>query len=451
MSKYFGVIGNRDYIKRDKGTDSESKAHFWDYLDELPQGWLTSLVYKRSELPEGLPIIADCGAWSWKDQDAPHLGRHPVTAQLILDAYLASPLPVGAIVVAPDHMLIPRYGNLDDRRAFNRRAAAEFLPLARATHFVPMATAHGATLDERIGRISELTDLGYTHIALGGLAGRASNKREWLSMVKSVRHAFPSIYLHILGLSSPEYAAEWARLGVDSFDGSAHFKAAFTGTWYWYNEGRMEKHQARGERNPDAQIDIECDCRACATLRKEGIDTRQFGSNENNMGRAAHNQNMLHRALRASMQGPRTVALVSCVGEKTATPAPAAELYQSAWFKKARAWAEQSADRWYILSAEYGLLRPGAITAPYERTLNAMGRQERSAWAEKALSQIVTELKEGDRVIVLAGERYRADLVPALRRLEYTVEIPLQGLGIGEQLAWFKGQMSPESDQLCFW
>jgi hypothetical protein len=306
MSRYLGVIGNRDYIKRQKGTAAETKAHFWEYLDVQPDGWLTSLVYKRSELPRALPMIADCGAWSWKEQDVPHYNRQPVTARAILDAYLASPLPEGTMAIAPDHMLIPAYGDLEARRVFNRQMAREFVELARDTPLIPMATIHGMTLEERIERAGELVALGYCHLAIGGLAARAGNKREWFTQMRAIRHAFPAIYLHVLGLSSPEYAAEWERIGIDSFDGSAHFKAAFTGTWYWFERdtGRLSKHQARGECNPEAQIDITCDCRACTRLRYDGIDTREFGSNENNMGRAAHNQNMLHRAIFAARVNP---------------------------------------------------------------------------------------------------------------------------------------------------
>jgi hypothetical protein len=40
-----------------------------------------------------------------------------------------------------------------------------------------------------------------------------------------------------------------------------------------------------------------CTCRACSLLENDGVDTRRYGSNETNMGRAAHNLNHLIRAL----------------------------------------------------------------------------------------------------------------------------------------------------------
>ena len=54
----------------------------------------------------------------------------------------------------------------------------------------------------------------------------------------------------------------------------------------------------------------------------------------------------------------KVVVLVSCVGEKLPRSAPAADLYISPWYQKARKYARSVSDVWYILSAEYGVLVP---------------------------------------------------------------------------------------------
>lgn len=134
--------------------------------------------------------------------------------------------------------------------------------------------------------------------------------------------------------------------------------------------------------------------------------------------------------------GTNTLFLVSCVSKKRSTAAPARDLYSSTWFVKARRFVEFTGSPWFILSAEYGLVDPGAVVAPYERTLNAMGVGDRRSWASCVLGQLEPRLAGFERIVVLAGERYREFLVPALEsRCE--VVIPLQGLGIGEQLGWF--------------
>ncbi len=131
-----------------------------------------------------------------------------------------------------------------------------------------------------------------------------------------------------------------------------------------------------------------------------------------------------------------TLFLVSCVSQKRSVPARAKDLYLSEWFVKARGYVEAAGGRWLILSAEHGLVDPETVLVPYERTLNTMSAAERRQWAERVLDQLRPHLLGVRRIVMLAGERYREFLLPALEAT-CEVEIPLRGLRIGEQLAWF--------------
>jgi hypothetical protein len=142
-----------------------------------------------------------------------------------------------------------------------------------------------------------------------------------------------------------------------------------------------------------------------------------------------------------------TVYLISCVKTKQPFRCQAKDLYISDFFSKARNHAEASKGSWFILSAEYGLLSPDRMVAPYERTLNKMPKRDREAWAQKVLLQIEAELPDLKRVVFLAGERYRENLVHPLRARGVKVAIPMEGLGIGKQLRWLK-QNSPSPEQL---
>lgn len=135
------------------------------------------------------------------------------------------------------------------------------------------------------------------------------------------------------------------------------------------------------------------------------------------------------------------VYLVSCVSTKLATPAPAKDLYVSDWFRKARAYVESSGMPWFILSAQHGLLDPDSLTAPYEKTLNAMAAKERKSWAERVIKQMKTQLPPAKRIVVLAGEKYREHLLAYLSAQFSAVEVPLRGLKIGEQLHWFSERL----------
>lgn len=132
------------------------------------------------------------------------------------------------------------------------------------------------------------------------------------------------------------------------------------------------------------------------------------------------------------------ICLISCVSLKGSAPVPAAQLYRSALFAKTRAYAETTADAWYILSAEHGLLRPDALVAPYDRTLNTMNAPERRAWAALVTEQMRCILPPAEEVVVLAGERYRENIVDWLTERFSRVTIPMAGLTIGRQLQWLK-------------
>lgn len=308
MTLYFAVVGNRDHIKI-----GGERIPFWEFLDVLPDGWLTSLAYERNDVPTDRPQMWDCGAWSYRNEEHPVFRGAAVTPRWALRRYEAVAVP-GAFAVAPDHMLVEKttHGplspfDLDARRRFNRRSAAAFLQPARDAGLRPVGVVHGQSAHERLEHAARLLDLGYDALAVGGVAARASERTAVLDLVAALREESAGAWLHVLGLSAPSYLAAWSEMGVDSCDGASHFKQAFAAGAYFTQEGpRLVRHQAarRGddgalrERLPDV---AECPCRACSALRAEGVETRAYGSNESNMGRAAHNLNMLmlaHSALR---------------------------------------------------------------------------------------------------------------------------------------------------------
>jgi hypothetical protein len=129
-----------------------------------------------------------------------------------------------------------------------------------------------------------------------------------------------------------------------------------------------------------------------------------------------------------------TVHLVSCVGLKAPGACCARDLYRSPWFLKARAYVEAAGGPWFILSAAHGLVRPDEVIAPYDCTLNAMHAPARRAWGARVVAQLRDVLPSSGEVVLLAGERYRA---PLLAHLGDRAQVPMRGLGIGEQLQWF--------------
>ncbi len=124
--------------------------------------------------------------------------------------------------------------------------------------------------------------------------------------------------------------------------------------------------------------------------------------------------------------------------KKRSTASVAKDLYLSPLFCKLRRYAESNASIWFILSAEHGVLRPEQVVEPYERTLNTMPKSGRLTWAERVKQQLLDmlPLPADAEIVLFAGLRYREEIEPFLRNCGFSVSVPLEGLGIGEQLRW---------------
>lgn len=100
-----------------------------------------------------------------------------------------------------------------------------------------------------------------------------------------------------------------------------------------------------------------------------------------------------------------------------------------------------------MLSAKHGLIHPDEITEPYNVKLgtNAPTSSPIHQWADRVRGQLAVELAgiENDILIALAGEQYRTVLLHS----QWPYEIPMKGLGIGQQLAWLTAKLSDEKRQ----
>jgi len=136
------------------------------------------------------------------------------------------------------------------------------------------------------------------------------------------------------------------------------------------------------------------------------------------------------------------IGLVSCVKTKRDEPAQPKDLYTSDYFDKMRVYAEQYHDEWYILSAKHGLLDPdGEPIEPYEETLRNYSKAQKREWASRVAGQMRERglLEAGTTLVIHAGKDYYVELLPRIE--DMTVEIPTEGLGIGEKQAWYKERL----------
>lgn len=166
----------------------------------------------------------------------------------------------------------------------------------------------------------------------------------------------------------------------------------------------------------------------------------------------------------------RAVCLVACGKTKQNRAVPAKDMYTGDLFKKSRAWAEQNANEWAILSAKHGLLMPDTVIEPYEQRL-LKNYDDQKWWARKVNDKVFEMWCHGGlyrdpvpdsygyhrvlwnpkhesipRIIVLAGVDYRIAFEGQFVEKEWCqripFEAPMRGLELGEQLSWLKTQLS---------
>jgi hypothetical protein len=140
------------------------------------------------------------------------------------------------------------------------------------------------------------------------------------------------------------------------------------------------------------------------------------------------------------------IGLVSSTKRKRAEASKPADLYMdSAYFKKARGYAESNHDSWYILSPKHHLLDPdGPAIEPYDDdTLQTMSEDEQEAWARTVFDQLQEEraIQDGNLLVFHTGRDYYDLLTPLLEETGVETELPTEGLRLGETLTWYNERL----------
>lgn len=131
------------------------------------------------------------------------------------------------------------------------------------------------------------------------------------------------------------------------------------------------------------------------------------------------------------------IALIGCTSRKQDYACPAIEMYtKSNYFNLKLDYCKKiNIDKIFILSAKYGLLEPDTIIQPYNLHLKSTSKDYRLNWSENVLKDLKQKTDiENDEFIILAGNDYMKYL------LEYIPNHnnPVKGLGIGQQMKFFK-------------
>jgi len=207
------------------------------------QGEQRIYLRRRLKIPRSLLLFGDCGAFSYANEPTP-----PFSPERAAALYHHFGFDIGASV---DHIPLPEIDvlqadgtlkrtPLDQSTRYNRMYltrdnADRFLWVCRRRGygFIPLGVIQGLGARSYVQRLHDYIDMGYEHIALGGLVPRSD--ADILQILCAVRRALQSrprplarnVWLHLFGILRPKLQPMFRQLGVSSFDSASYFRKAW--------------------------------------------------------------------------------------------------------------------------------------------------------------------------------------------------------------------------------
>jgi hypothetical protein len=225
-------------------------------------------------------LFGDCGAFSYVNEEAPAISVDQAVALYNLHGF-----DFGASV---DHIPVPevvRNGKkitLSKAKRANRvqitiENAERFINMAnqRQVGFIPVGTIQGLHPDEYAKSARLYHELGYRHLAIGGLVPLPDFLVEKIvSQVMSVvAELKPRPWVHLFGIFRPKLQDLFRDLKVDSFDSASYFRKA----WLRSDQNYLASN---GQWYAALRVPMTSDPRTRKRLEQSGIDIASLEAQE---------------------------------------------------------------------------------------------------------------------------------------------------------------------------
>ena len=210
---YDGILVSREVLQK---SNRKKEA-----LEELAEG--NGGVHRYLRVPEDFPVMGDCGAFGYVDQEKP-----PYSVDDVLDYYTRHGFDYG---ISVDHLVIGA-DDQDGRREryeLTLENAQEFYDMHRAQGraWHPMAAVQGWSAESYTQAARECVSMGYDYLAIGGLV--KSRTVEIERVLREIRRAVGAgVRLHALGVARFESLQTFMDVGVTSVDSATYLRRAWT-------------------------------------------------------------------------------------------------------------------------------------------------------------------------------------------------------------------------------
>lgn len=207
-------------------------------------------LHEFLRLPPNIPLYGDCGAFSYIQKDEP-----PYKTEEILEYYDKMGFDIG---VSIDHLIIGDITKDKKKRQYRfnltLKNAQDFLIKHKEGNynFKPSGIAQGWDVESYREAVSQLIEMGYKHISLGGLAYAKSE--EILAVLIAIAPLLPEyMEVHLFGAARLDSLQLYHQLGITSFDSTSYLKKAWGGA-SGGNYFTIDKKKYAAVRVPQADI-----------------------------------------------------------------------------------------------------------------------------------------------------------------------------------------------------
>ena len=195
------------------------------------------------KIPPQLLLLGDCGAFSYASYHDPPFSPQEAARLYHLFGFDAGAsvdhIPLPKIFITNDSGQKVRQGlTLEERRrrmTLTAHNADIFLATCKDNdyNFVPIGVIQALDTQSYSNSVHDYIDMGYHHIALGGLVPRTD--AAILEICSAVRRAIQTrtrteehnIWLHLFGILRPKLQPTFRLLGVSSFDSASYLRKAW--------------------------------------------------------------------------------------------------------------------------------------------------------------------------------------------------------------------------------
>ncbi len=255
-------LGTKGLLRRIGHADTESLA---------PKS-----VRAHFKLQEDQWAFGDCGAFSYLNEPEPTISVEQSVAlyNLYEFDYGASVDHIPALAIVVNGKKTPLEESERKRRVhITRRNAERFLRIHHdnGASFQPVGVVQGLDAKDFSRQLGDYVDMGYTHIALGGLVPRSD--AEILDIVAAVHARAKRLcvapWIHLLGIFRPKLQSNFRRLGIRSFDSATYFRKA------WLRSGQNYLGPD-GSWHAAIRVPPTTDARTMRRLRESGVSERKI-------------------------------------------------------------------------------------------------------------------------------------------------------------------------------